>query len=173
MAEKRPAAQPPAQPSPASQPHADTPQIAVLGFNSFQKGSILWVRKWGAPSIPATISARFSETILKRIASRNVNCRGQKMIRNRTRGDHFGSLFGYHSERIVSRNETFRDPNMLRDRTRGDHFGRFSDPILERITSRNDCFQETRNSALGVSFLSLAKGASGPLKCGALVHENY
>ena len=62
---------------------------------------------------------------------------------------------------------------MLRDRTRGDHFGRFSDPILERITSRNDFFQEIKNSALGVSFLSLAKGASAPLKCGALVILYY
>ena len=62
MAEKRPAAQPPA-PSPApSQPaHADASKIAVLGFNtsSFQKGSMHWARKWGPRACRANQNCGF------------------------------------------------------------------------------------------------------------------
>ena len=80
-----------------------------------------------------TISARFSDTILARIATGSAKFRRPEMLRNRTRGDHFGSLFGYHSgayryrEREISGSKTFSA--IARGATISAHV---SDTILER-----------------------------------------
>ena len=55
------------------------------------------MQKCSAIARRTTISARFSDTILERIASRNAKFRDAKMLRDRTPDGHFGSLFGYHS----------------------------------------------------------------------------
>ena len=57
----RSAPSPAPSPAPASQPasHDDTPKIAVLGFNSFQKRALLWVRKWGPRACRANQTGGF------------------------------------------------------------------------------------------------------------------
>ena len=55
------------------------------------------LQKCSAIARRTAIPARFSDTILERIVSRNAKFRDAKMLRDRTPDDHFGSLFGYHS----------------------------------------------------------------------------
>ena len=96
MAEKRPAAQPspaPAQPSPALR----HPKIAVPGFNSFQKKAILLLRN-GVPRRRRSRRRRpFRDAF--RIPLWSVSIQGTRILGSKKapRGDHFGSLFGYHS----------------------------------------------------------------------------
>ena len=87
------------------------------------------------------MSIRFSDTILERIASGNAKFRDPKMLRDRTRDDHFGPLFGYHSGAYRFREREIPGSKKCSAIARGATIsGHFSDTILERIASENAKF---------------------------------